>query len=116
MDRLLYGIKMWRASCPALCCAIVFSPCKGLPADDSQKDVAAAREGAIAIADSELANFTANLAIDGKAVGPGDAPEANRWHAGLGKPHPHWLWIRFRQPARITDGSRDFSLSAYFAV
>ncbi len=79
-----------------------FLPGKGNAAEDPQKNVAGEREGAVAIADSEFGNFTANRAIDGKAVGPGDAPDANRWCAVLDKPHPHWLWIRFRQSARIT--------------
>jgi hypothetical protein len=95
-------MKTWRVLGLGLCCGAFFLPAKGDAAQDAQKNVAAAREGAIAIADSEFGNFAASLAIDGKAVGPADAPDANRWHAALGKPHPHWLWIRFGQPARIT--------------
>ena len=94
--------KMRRVFSAALCCAAFFWPGKGNAAQDDLKNVAGAGEGAVAIADSEFGSFTASLAIDGKAVGPGDAPDANRWHAAPGKPHPHWLWIRFRQPARIT--------------
>ncbi|MCX6376427.1 MAG: hypothetical protein NTU88_10425, partial [Armatimonadetes bacterium] len=59
-------------------------------------------EGAVAIADSEYSNNFANVAIDGKWLGPGDPLESNRWHSSLAKPHPHWVWIRFRLPAVIS--------------
>jgi hypothetical protein len=85
----------------ALCCLAMLLPAEANAAAVVGKDVASAREGAVAIADSEFGSFTASLAIDGKSVGPGEKPEANRWHAALDKPHPHWVWIRFRQPARI---------------
>lgn len=65
------------------------------------RNVALASEGAMAIADSEYGTQAASLAIDGKWIGPADRPEANRWHAALGKPHPHWVWIHFRARARV---------------
>jgi hypothetical protein len=73
-------------------------------AEDKQIDVALASEGAVAAADSlyrEDPQFGAANAIDGKWIGPGDDPAKNRCSFG-DVPHPHWLWIRFRQPARIS--------------
>lgn len=66
------------------------------------ENVALSSSGAIAIADSEYGNQGAANAIDGKWVGPSDAPDDNRWHAALGKDHPHWVWVKFREPAEIT--------------
>lgn len=71
-------------------------------AEGGQVNVALAELGAVAVADSEYRDQTAALAIDGKWIGPGDAPDANRWHSALERRHPHWLWVRFRQPARIS--------------
>ena len=65
-------------------------------------NVALSSEGCTAIADSVYAGDAAAKAIDGKWIGPGDFSGSNRWHAALGKPHPHWVWLRFRQPARIS--------------
>jgi len=65
-------------------------------------NVALSSEGCTAVADSVYAGDVAANAIDGRWIGPGDFPASNRWHAALGKPHPHWLWLRFRQPARIS--------------
>jgi hypothetical protein len=73
------------------------------------RNVALASEGAVAAADSEsvhspyrdAGDITAYV-NDGVWIGPGDPPEKNRWCASLSLPHPHWVWIRFRQPARIT--------------
>jgi len=65
-------------------------------------NVALSSEGAVAIADSEYSNQLAGFAIDGKWLGPGDPSESNRWHSALAKPHPHWVWIRFRLPAVIS--------------
>ena len=44
---------------------------------------------------------TAGQVIDGEWVQPHQAPEKNRWHSSGGKSYPHWVWIRFRQAARI---------------
>jgi hypothetical protein len=69
----------------------------------AEKNVASAREGAVAIADSELAAHTGpGMAIDGKTVRHGDDPAINRWFAARTRPHPHWLWIRFRERALIS--------------
>jgi len=59
-------------------------------------------EGAVAVADSEYAHFSARSAIDGTWIGPGEPSDRNRWHSALEKAHPHWVWIRFRQPAVIS--------------
>src|SRR5262245_7816306 len=48
---------------------------------DAAINVAAAKEGAIAIADSEFGKYSAAEAIDGTVPGPGDSREANRWHS-----------------------------------
>lgn len=74
---------------------------KGQPADVAEINVALASAGAVAIADSSYGGHVASFVNDGKWIGPGDRPESNRWHGALGKPHPHWVWIRFRQSARI---------------
>jgi hypothetical protein len=72
------------------------------PVESAGMNVALASAGAVAISDSDYGGFIASMANDGNWIGPGDKPDANRWHGALGKPHPHWVWIRFRQPARIT--------------
>jgi hypothetical protein len=64
-------------------------------------NVASARAGAVAIADSEFGRYTADQVIDGQWVRPNDRPEKNRWHSSHGNTQPHWIWIRFKQPARI---------------
>ena len=64
-------------------------------------NVAAAKQGTVAIADSSYAKFSADQAIDGQIPGPNEPPDINRWHSGLDKPHPHWIWLRFRERARI---------------
>jgi hypothetical protein len=74
----------------------------GQPGEMAPANVALASAGAAAIADSSYGGHGAAFVNDGKWIGPGDRPESNRWHGALGKPHPHWVWIRFRQPARIT--------------
>jgi hypothetical protein len=71
-------------------------------AEASSENVALASNGARIIADSVYPPHVADLAIDGKSIGPGDRVDANRWHSALGKPHPHWVWIRFRASARIS--------------
>ncbi len=63
-------------------------------------------QGATAAADSVYRNgqdpaFAVSNANDGKWIGFGDPPDKNRCSFG-DLPHPHWLWIRFRQPARIS--------------
>src|ERR1035437_4209689 len=73
------------------------------PVQSAGVNVALASAGAVAISDSDYGPHVAGVANDGKWVGPGDHPATNRWHAALGKPHPHWVWIRFRQPARISE-------------
>jgi hypothetical protein len=64
-------------------------------------NVASASNGAVAIADSEFGRYTAEQVIDGQWVQANERPQKNRWHSGTGKAHPHWVWIRFRQAARI---------------
>jgi len=69
-------------------------------------NVALASRGAVAVADSvygggQVKAFAVANAIDGKWIGPGDPPDKNRCSFG-DLPHPHWLWIRFCRPARIS--------------
>jgi hypothetical protein len=68
---------------------------------NGRKNVASAREGAVATADSEFGRYTADQVIDGQWVRPNERPEKNQWHSGPGNPGPHWIWIRFKQPAQI---------------
>lgn len=56
----------------------------------------------MAIADSIYSGDVPGKAIDGKWIGPGDFVGDNRWHAAVEKPHPHWLWLKFRQPAKVS--------------
>ncbi len=77
-----------------------------VPAEGPAINVALASQGAVAVADSVYREgqdkaFAVGNAIDGKWIGPGDYPGNNRCSFG-DLPHPHWLWIRFRQPARIS--------------
>lgn len=65
-------------------------------------NVASSNSGCVIVADSVYSGDMPEKAIDGKWIGPGDFVGANRWHAALGKPHPHWLWMRFGRPARIS--------------
>jgi len=65
-------------------------------------NVALSSNGAVVIADSEYGAQGAANAVDGKWVGPSDPPDLNRWHAALEKRHPHWVWVKFREPARIS--------------
>jgi len=81
-------------------------------------NVALAAEGAIAVADSEFgggsyqrAGGQIEFVNDGACMGPGDdtsvgagmvPSETHRWVPSISDPHPHWVWIRFRQPARIS--------------
>ncbi|MFH1920405.1 MAG: hypothetical protein ABIP48_11035 [Planctomycetota bacterium] len=89
---------------PAMLVAILLSPCAGQAgvAAEAGVNVALASEGAVAISDSVYPGFQPKMAIDGKWVGPGDDPESNRLLFSVQRPHPHWLWIHFRQPARIS--------------
>lgn len=87
-------------------CVLIFLSANGSfvladPVAGQRKNVALAGEGGVAIADSEYGEHAARFAIDGLWAGPGGNLGTNRWHAALAKPHPHWVWIRFRQPARI---------------
>jgi hypothetical protein len=75
---------------------------KTITAVAAEVNVAAADAGALAIADSEYGSNIAGRAIDGTRCDSNTGPECNRWHAAIEKLHPHWLWIRFRQPARIS--------------
>jgi hypothetical protein len=68
---------------------------------NSRTNVASARQGAVAIADSEFGRYTAVQVIDGQWVRPNERPEKNRWHSSQDNSGPHWVWIRFKQPARI---------------
>jgi hypothetical protein len=68
IPKAIDSLKTRRLFSAALCCAALFLPGKGNAAQDAQKNVAGAREGAVAIADSEFGNFTASLAIDGKSM------------------------------------------------
>jgi len=82
-------------------------------------NVALASEGATAIADSEFfgdayyhrAGGLVKFVNDGVRMAPGDdtsvltgaaVSDTNRWVPSVSDPHPHWVWIRFRQPARIS--------------
>src|SRR5690242_9064642 len=65
---------------------------------NGRTNVAGAKQGAVVVADSEFARYTADRATDGEWVGSEGRPEKNRWHSLRGKPHPHWIWIRFKQP------------------
>jgi hypothetical protein len=68
---------------------------------NGRTNVASARQGAVAIADSEFGRYTADQVIDGQWVRPNERPEKNRWHSSQGNSEPHWVWIRFKQLARI---------------
>jgi hypothetical protein len=70
-------------------------------AGNDRTNVASAKNGALAIADSEFGRYTAEQVIDGQWVRPNERPEKNRWHSNAGNSGPHWIWIRFKQPARI---------------
>jgi hypothetical protein len=82
-------------------------------------NVALATEGAVAVADSEFlgdayyhrAGGRTKFVNDGIRMVPGDdtsvptgaaVADTDRWVPSVSKPHPHWVWIRFRQPARIS--------------
>jgi hypothetical protein len=65
-------------------------------------NVALASNGCVAVADSVYSGDIPGKAIDGKWLAPGEFSGDNRWHAALEKPHPHWLWLKFRQPAIIS--------------
>ena len=97
--------------CSGLCACCLFAPAvaQDRPADSTERNVALASEGAVVVADSEYAGSVyqrpggpATHINDGLWIGSGDAPPSNRWVASISDPHPHWVWIRFRQPARIS--------------
>lgn len=87
----------------------------GLSANPARAaNVALSSNGAVAIADSEYGAQVAANAVDGKWVGPSDPPDSNRWHSSLSRGHPHWIWVRFREPAQISRVViRRADLSAY---
>src|ERR1700704_1827366 len=66
-------------------------------------NVGSSYEGAIAIADSAFGRYGADQAIDGRMPGAGRPQDGNLWHSGLSKAHPHWVWIRFKDRARIEE-------------
>lgn len=68
----------------------------------AETNVAFSANGAIAIADSQYADFGVEKAIDGEWIAFGDPPQNNRWHSSLSEPHPHWVWIQFKQKALIS--------------
>ena len=86
----------------AVTCILPLSAGQTTLAAEQGVNVALASNGAIAICDSVYRNFAAANSIDGKWIGPGDPPDLNRTSFGINRPHPHWVWIRFRQPARIS--------------
>ncbi len=82
-------------------------------------NVALAAEGAVVVGDSEFlgdayyhrAGGRVKFVNDGIRMVPGDdtsvptasaVADTGRWVPAVSKPHPHWVWIRFRQPARIS--------------
>lgn len=68
----------------------------------AETNVALASEGGMAVASSVYSGDLPGNAIDGKWIGPADYVGLSRWHAALEQPHPHWLWLGFRQPAKIS--------------
>jgi len=87
------------ASCAIVIAVLIFAGARF--GGNGRKNVASAREGAVAIADSEFGRYTAHQVIDGQWVRPNERPEKNRWHSSQGNAVPHWIWIRFKQSARI---------------
>ncbi|MGA2656693.1 MAG: hypothetical protein ABSH34_04140 [Verrucomicrobiota bacterium] len=73
-------------------------------------NVALAAHGATIQADSEFTGSpydpggkaAASRLIDGIIPSASDLPGTNRWHSDLSTPHPHWVWVRFARPARIS--------------
>jgi len=80
---------------------LLFSTLSGCAFAEGDTNVALKTNGAMAIADSVYAHFSADQAIDGVWLAPGEYSGNNRWHSSLGEPHPHWLWIQFGSVARI---------------
>jgi DUF1680 family protein len=71
---------------------------------------------ASATSDSEYAkepNSTAKL-IDGILASPGDF--TNRWHSSVDAPHPHWVEIRLRKPAKISRAILHFADPNGYAI
>ncbi len=70
---------------------------------DPTHDLALARNGATAAADSEYAKepgCTAEV-IDGIITNePGHY--SNRWHSAVDQPHPHWVEIRLPKPEKVS--------------
>ncbi len=97
--------------CGGLCACRPPAPlsAQDIAAEPTEQNVALASEGAVAVADSEYAGSvyqrpggTARQINDGLWGRPGDSRSSNRWVASISDPHPHWVWIRFRKPARIS--------------
>ena len=64
-------------------------------------DLALASRGATATADSEYAKEPSgpSKVIDGVIARPWDF--SNRWVSSLETPHPHWIEVKLKQPAKI---------------
>jgi len=82
-------------------CILIFTTVSVHAFAEGKTNVALKANGAMAIADSVYAHFSADQAIDGVWLEPGEYPGNNRWHSSLGEPHPHWVWIQFPGLARI---------------
>src|SRR5438874_1227785 len=81
----------------ALVCIVFSTSGAGCFGASKLINVAAAEQGAVAIADSEFGGYSADRVIDGTTVGPKDAWDVNRWHSAPAKAYPHWIWIRLRE-------------------
>ncbi len=94
---------MSRAVGTALCAGLLAAllAAGGCGRKNGSTNVASKKLGAVAVADSEFGTYTAEQLIDGQWVRAQERAEKNRWHSGKGKPGPHWIWIRFRERARI---------------
>lgn len=80
-------------------CLFCISTCASAHATTN---VALSSSGTVAVADSVYAGDVPGKSIDGVWLGPGEFVGSNRWHAAVEKPHPHWLWLMFKQPALIS--------------
>src|SRR5438067_399393 len=64
---------------------LLFTICHLSSANAALINVAAAKQGSVAIADSSYAKFSVDQAIDGKSLGPNEPPDINGWHSALDK-------------------------------
>jgi F5/8 type C domain len=103
MRQFLCRITMSRAFRLTVCAGLFATLVAAaiLASRTAKTNVASAKQGAVAIADSEFGRYTADQLIDGEWVRAGEPAEKNRWHSGQVKSYPHWIWIRFKQPAKI---------------